>query len=122
MKFQHLHTLVNEVPHFEIPSDIKGEVQGTIDLANVNYIDYKVEKWEDVEFELRRSFVGILTNLNQQGVLLAAKDGYVQVIDEHGATRFTEHPQLVQDLQKANISPTQFNNAIVANRDKFEYN
>lgn len=122
MDFQQLHTLVNEIPHFEIPDNLKGEIQTTIDLNDVNYIDYKVETWEDVEFELRKSFVNILTDFNQKGVLLAVNNGFVQVVDEFGATRFNEHPELVATLQKSNISPTQFNNAIVANYSKFEYN
>jgi len=121
MRFQDLHTLVNEVPHFEIPDNLHGEVDTTIDLSEVNYIDYKVEKWEDVDFELRKSYVDILTDFNSRGILLVVKDGFVQVVDEYGMTRFIEHPELVSLLQRANIGPSQFNSAIVTNYEKFEF-
>lgn len=121
MDFSKLYSLVNEIPHLKIPDGVHGEVDITIDLDDVSYIDYKVEAWSDVDFELRRSYVDVLTKLNEEGILLTVDSGVVEVVDDYGSRRFNEHPQLISLLQKSNIGPTEFSLAIVTNHDKFEY-
>jgi len=65
MRFEDLYTVMNEVPYYVVPD--------TTNLDGVTYIDYKVECWAEVAFELKKSFVNILTELNKLEVLVMLK-------------------------------------------------
>ena len=112
MNFMQLHSLINEVPHFEIP-DI-------YNLDGVSWIDYHVEDWT-VDFELKQSLVKILRELNDQKLLIKVKEGRVMIVQDGQEYELLNHSVLRKLLDANDINAVLFNNVLVTNQDKIEY-
>ena len=113
MRFEDLYTVMNEVPYYVVPD--------TTNLDGVTYIDYKVECWAEVAFELKKSFVNILTELNKLEVLVDVKAGIVEMVFGNNRIPFTQYSPLIDMLRRQDIPLTTFNNVILANHSRFEY-
>lgn len=79
MNFDKLYTLVNEIPHFT-PRNFPGggtyvpnDIEFSLTNNDIDAIDYRVELWEGVPFELKREIVNFLNQLADVGLYLTAR-------------------------------------------------
>ena len=118
MKFDELYNLVNEIPHIEIPNTYHVHNDSSL-------VDYKVELWRDVAFELKSSIVNILLDMNSTGIILdvrkTSSGPEVYVVDKHTQTPLMGHPETMQKIEAENINPEEFHFWVLQNHSIFEY-